>query len=151
MVTACFSPKPLSIHPGFAGICTRRRVGRGWGARKAMPARAVDIRTRTGGSEGLTCFFAAPRYQRERFPYGKLVEKHAKMTLEEANWRLSLTQPSGYSNSFSSGDEGKATRDDLHRMDWDGSSRRCWPGGGASPPVPLLEVGHSWTRKVGHR
>ena len=65
---------------------------------------------------------------RERFQYGKLVEKHAKMTHEEANWRLILTQPSGYSNSFSSGNEGKATRDDLHRKDWDGSSRRrCLP------------------------
>ena len=64
----------------------------------------------------------------ERFQYGKLVEKHAKMTHEEANWRLILTQPSDYSNSFSSGNEGKATRDDLHRKDWDGSSRRrCLP------------------------
>ena len=43
-----------------------------------------------------------------------VVEKHARMTHEEANWRLSLTQHSGYSNSFSSGNEGKATRDDLH-------------------------------------
>ena len=34
------------------------------------------------------------------------VEKHVRMTHEEANWRLSLTQPSGYSNSFSSGNEG---------------------------------------------
>ena len=52
----------------------------------------------------------------------RLVEKHARMTHEEANWRLSLTQPSGYSNSFSSGNDGKVTRDDLHRKDWDGSS-----------------------------
>ena len=88
---------------------------------------------------------------RERFQYGKLDEKHAKMTHEEANWRLILTQPSGYSNSFSSGNEGKATRDDLHRKDWDGSSRRAGPT--AVPPhlSPLLEVGHSWTRKVSHR
>ena len=88
---------------------------------------------------------------RERFQYGKLDEKHAKMTHEEANWRLILTQPSGYSNSFSSGNEGKATRDDLHRKDWDGSSRRAGPA--AVPPhlSPLLEVGHSWTRKVSHR
>ena len=73
------------------------------------------------------------------------------MTHEEANWRLILTQPSGYSNSFSSGNEGKATRDDLHRKDWDGSSRRAGPA--AVPPhlSPLLEVGHSWTRKVSHR
>ena len=87
----------------------------------------------------------------ERFQYGKLDEKHAKMTHEEANWRLILTQPSGYSNSFSSGNEGKATRDDLHRKDWDGSSRRAGPA--AVPPhlSPLLEVGHSWTRKVSHR
>ena len=77
------------------------------------------------------------------------VEKHARMTHEEANWRLSLTQPSGYSNSFSSGNEGKATRDDPHRKDWDGSSLRAGP---AAPPhlSPLLEVSHSWTRKVGH-
>ena len=54
-----------------------------------------------------------------------IVEKHARMTHEEANWRFSLTQPSGYSNSFSSGNEGKATRDDLHRKDWDGSSPRA--------------------------
>ena len=59
------------------------------------------------------------------------------MTHEEANWRLSLTQPSGYSNSFSSGNEGKATRDDLHRKDWDGSSLRrrlpiCPPPGDGS-------------------
>ena len=60
------------------------------------------------------------------------VEKHARMTHEEANWRLSLTQPSGYSNSFSSGNEGKATRDDLHRKDWDGSSLRAGPA--AAPP-----------------
>ena len=53
------------------------------------------------------------------------VEKHARMTHEEANWRLSLTLPSGYSNSFSSGNEGKATRDNLHRKDWHGSSREC--------------------------
>ena len=37
------------------------------------------------------------------------VDKHARMTHEEANWRLSLTQHSVYSNSFSSGNEGKAT------------------------------------------
>ena len=38
----------------------------GWtrlGQKKAMPARTVDIRTRTG-FEGLTCFSAAPRYQK---------------------------------------------------------------------------------------
>ena len=70
------------------------------------------------------------------------IEKHARMTHEEANLRLSLTQPSGYSNSFSSGNEGKATRDDLHRKDWDGSSPRAGPA--AAPPhlSPLLEVGH---------
>ena len=79
-----------------------------------------------------------------------LVEKHARMTHEEANWRLSLTQSSGYSNSFSSGNEGKATRDDPYRKDWDGSSLRAGPA--AFPHLsPLLEVSHSWTRKVGHR
>ena len=94
------------------------------------------------------------RFQGELFPEIQAavgpVEKHARMTHEEANWRLSLTQPSGYSNSFSSGNEGKATRDDLHRKDWDGSSLRAGP---AAPPhlSPLLEVSHSWTRKVGHR
>ena len=31
----------------FAGIFTWRRVGRGWGARKAIPARTIDIRTST--------------------------------------------------------------------------------------------------------
>ena len=35
---------------------------------------------------------------------------------------LNLTLPSGCRNSFSSGSDGKATRDDLHRKDWDGSS-----------------------------
>ena len=30
--------------------------------------------------------------------------------------------PSGCRNSFSSGSDGKATRDDLHRKEWDGSS-----------------------------
>ena len=44
------------------------------------------------------------------------------MTHEEANWRLNLTRHSGYSNSFSSGNEGKATRDDLYKKDWGGSS-----------------------------
>ena len=61
-----------------------------------------------------------------------LVEKHARMTHEEATRRLSLTQPSGYSNFFSSGNEGKATRDDLHGKDWDGSSLRAGPA--AAPP-----------------
>ena len=30
--------------------------------------------------------------------------------------------PSGFRNPFSSGSDGKPTRDDLHRKDWDGSS-----------------------------
>ena len=67
----------------------------------------------------------------EIFCISDYVEMHARMTHEEANWRLSLTQPSGYSNSFSPGNEGKATRDDLHRKDWDGSSLRAGP---AAPP-----------------
>ena len=61
------------------------------------------------------------------------------MTHEEANWRLSLTQHSGYSNSFSSGNEGKATRDDLHRKDWDGSSPQAGPA--AAPPHLSLPPG----------
>ena len=61
------------------------------------------------------------------------------MTHEEANWRLSLTQPSGYSDFFSSGNEGKATRDDLHRKDWDGSSPQAGPA--AAPPHLSLPPG----------
>ena len=55
MVTAYFSPKHLSIHPSLAGKCIWQRVGCGWGARKAMPARTVDIRTRA--EFGRTCMF----------------------------------------------------------------------------------------------
>ena len=67
-----------------------------------------------------------------------VVEKHASITPEEANLRLSLTPPSGYSNFFSSSNDGKATCDDLHRKDWEGSSPRAGP---AAPPhlSPLLE------------
>ena len=60
------------------------------------------------------------------------VEKHARMTPEEANRRLSLTPPAGCRNSFSSCNDGKATSDDLHRKDWDGSSLRAGPA--AAPP-----------------
>ena len=58
--------------------------------------------------------------------------------------------PSGCRNSFSSGSDGKATRDDLHRKDWDGSScglvrlrllSKC-------PSVP--QGGHYWAAKWGH-
>ena len=72
------------------------------------------------------------------------------MTHEEANWRLSLTQPSGHSNSFSSGNEGKATRDDLHRKDWDGSSLRAGPA--AAPPHLsfLPQWGHYWAAEGGY-
>ena len=57
--------------------------------------------------------------------------------------------PSGCRNSFSSGSDGKATRDDLHRKDWDGSScglvrlrllSNC-------PSVP--QEGHYWAAKEG--
>ena len=79
------------------------------------------------------------------------VEKHARMTPEEANRRLSLTPPADCRNSFSSCNDGKATSDDLHRKDWDGSSLRAGPA--AAPPhlSPLLEGGRSWTRIGGHR
>ena len=49
------------------------------------------------------------------------VECHATMTPEEKKFRLNLP-PSGCRNSFSSGSDGKAIRNDLHRKDWDGSS-----------------------------
>ena len=65
------------------------------------------------------------------------------MTHEEANWRLSLTQPSGYSNSFSSGNEGKATRDDLHRKDWDGSSLRTL--------LVLVAIAMTWAYRCASR
>ena len=79
------------------------------------------------------------------------LEKLARMTPEEANRRLSLSPPAGCRNSFSSCNDGKATRDDLHRKDWDGSSPRAGPA--AAPPhlSPLQEGGRSWTRIGGHR
>ena len=60
------------------------------------------------------------------------VEKLARITPEEANRRLSLIPPAGCRNSFSSCNDGKATRDDLHRKDWHGSSLRAGPA--ATPP-----------------
>ena len=74
----------------------------------------------------------------------KSVEKLARMTHEEANRRLSLTPPAGCRNSFSWCNDGKATSDDLHRKDWDGSSQRAGPGG-SSPTVLTSRRGHYWT------
>ena len=67
------------------------------------------------------------------------------MTPEEANRRLSLTPSAGCRNSFSSCNDGKATSDDLHRKDWDGSSLRAGPGGSSPTVLPtrrgaLLDV-----------
>ena len=67
------------------------------------------------------------------------------MTSEEANRRLSLTPPAGCGNSFSSCNDGKATSDDLHRKDWDGSSLRAGPDGSSPTVLPsrkgaLLDV-----------
>ena len=73
-----------------------------------------------------------------------VVEKLARMTLEEANRHMSLTPPAGCRNSFSSCNDGKATCDDLHRMNWDGSSPRAGPGG-SSPTVVPSRRGHYWT------
>ena len=61
-----------------------------------------------------------------------VVEKLARMTPEEANRPLSFTPTAGCRNSFSSCNDGKATSDDLHRKDWDGSSPQAGPA--ASPP-----------------
>ena len=49
------------------------------------------------------------------------VECHATMTPKEGKFRLNLI-PLSFRNSFSSGSDRKATRNDLHRKDWDGSS-----------------------------
>ena len=67
------------------------------------------------------------------------------MTPEEANRRLSLTPPAGCRNSFSSCNDGKATSDDLHRKDWDGSPPQAGPGGSSPTVLPsrrgaLLDV-----------
>ena len=74
-----------------------------------------------------------------------VVEKLARMTLEEANRHMSLTPPAGCRNSFSSCNDGKATCDDLHRMNWDGSSPRAGSGGSSPTVIPsrrgaLLDV-----------
>ena len=45
------------------------------------------------------------------------VEKRATLTLQEGYRRPSLSPPSGCENSFSSCNEGKATRDNLHRKE----------------------------------
>ena len=45
------------------------------------------------------------------------VEKRATLTLQEGYRRPSLIPPSGCENSFSSCNEGKATRDNLHRKE----------------------------------
>ena len=73
------------------------------------------------------------------------VEKLSRMTPEEVNRRLSLTPPAGCRNSFSSCNDGKATSDDLHRRDWDGSFLRVGPGGSSPTVLPsrrgaLLDV-----------
>ena len=64
------------------------------------------------------------------------VEKLARMTPEEASQRLSLIPPAGCRNSFSSCNDGKATSDDLHRKDWDGSSPQAGPGGSSPTFLP---------------
>ena len=69
------------------------------------------------------------------------VEKLATMPHQEANRRLSLTPPSGYSNFFSSSNDGKATSDDLHRKDWDGSSPQAGPAAAPPHPSALLKEG----------
>ena len=58
------------------------------------------------------------------------------MTPEGANRRLSLTPPADCRNSFSSCNDGKATSDDLHRKDWDGSSPQAGPGGSSPTVLP---------------
>ena len=49
--------------------------------------------------------------------------------------------PSGCRNSFPSGSDGKATSDDLHRKDWDGSSPQAGPAAASPHLSPFLGGG----------
>ena len=69
------------------------------------------------------------------------VEKLARMTPEKENRRLSLTPAAGCRNFFSSCNDGKATSDDLHRKDWDGSSPLVGPGGSSPTVLPSRRGG----------
>ena len=60
-------------------------------------------------------------------PSGQIVEKQARMTHEEANRHLSLIQSSGYSNFFSSSNDGKANSRRARRL--------------CLPTCPLLKAG----------
>ena len=80
---------------------------------------------------------------------GGTVEIRTTMTHKEEKIRLNLP-PFGCRNSFSSGSDGKAIRDDLHRKDRDGSScglvrRRRLP---TCPSVP--QGGHYWAANGSH-
>ena len=88
--------------------------------------------------------------EKNKYSQDKILECHATMTPEETNRRMILTPPVGCRNSFSSCNDGQATRDDLHSKDWDGSSPpRAGPGGASPTDLPsrwgaLLDVG--WGR-----